>query len=360
MVFHFKQTSHDFYVHEHLPFKLKGHGDAFYVYIEKQNKTTYDIIQHLRSKFGISRMTLWIAGLKDKKAIARQWISIYDRALKRLGGEVAFINALAEVAQVVDTWRHPFPLNLSVPITNEFRIKLNSEKKLGQEERQQALDIVKKMMEQWYPNLFWDQRFGINWRNASQWWEIMTWQAREKFDRPEAIFKLQAYASKCFNEYAEKRNKNKKILDWDIVAWREDRAMTYGIYSHATKTVQSCEVKWTAGNFFFTPTPEWKEIPYVPQKMLVTWPIPWYNLPLCASETPAWQSEKKFLEDNDLDAESMEKYRDYKVYGLRRPLWVFPTKTKVKYVQDNMLINFTLPAGAYASIVVDTLLEKLT
>ena len=58
MVFHFKQTSHDFYVHEHLPFKLKGHGDAFYVYIEKQNKTTYDIIQHLRSKFGISRMTL--------------------------------------------------------------------------------------------------------------------------------------------------------------------------------------------------------------------------------------------------------------------------------------------------------------
>jgi tRNA(Glu) U13 pseudouridine synthase TruD len=55
-----------------------------------------------------------------------------------------------------------------VPITNEFRIKLNSQKKLGQEEKEQALEIVKKMMQQGYPNLFGDQRFGINGRNATQ------------------------------------------------------------------------------------------------------------------------------------------------------------------------------------------------
>lgn len=84
MTFNFKQKSFDFFVHEHLPFKLKGHGDAFYVYIEKRNITTYEVIDHLRKRFGLSRMTIGIAGLKDKKAIARQWISIYDRALKQL------------------------------------------------------------------------------------------------------------------------------------------------------------------------------------------------------------------------------------------------------------------------------------
>jgi tRNA pseudouridine13 synthase len=54
------------------------------VYIEKRNKNTADILQHLCSTFKISRKTIGIAGLKDKKAIARQWISIYKRALGQL------------------------------------------------------------------------------------------------------------------------------------------------------------------------------------------------------------------------------------------------------------------------------------
>jgi len=47
------------------------------------------------------------------------------------------------------------------------------------------------------------------------------------------------------------------------------------------------------------------------------------------------------------------------VYGLRRALRVYPTKTKVKYQEDDLLVDFTLPAGSYASIVFDSLGEKL-
>jgi len=43
--------------------------------------------------------------------------------------------------------------------------------------------------------------------------------SKEKFEKKETVFKLQAYASSVFNEIVEKRAKNKKILDGDILTW---------------------------------------------------------------------------------------------------------------------------------------------
>jgi len=101
--FSFKQKSQDFIVEEKLPFALAGKGDAFFVFFEKRNINTMDVVEHLCSSLKISRLTLGIAGLKDKKAMARQWISIYQSALKRMGGEVVFVNCLAEVAKILKT-----------------------------------------------------------------------------------------------------------------------------------------------------------------------------------------------------------------------------------------------------------------
>ena len=361
MTFNFKEKSHDFFVSENLPFKFTGKGDVFYVYFEKRNITTYDVLDHLRRNLGLSRMSLGIAGLKDKKAIAKQWISIYDRALKKAGGERAFTDSLSEIVTILETERHSTPLNMSTPITNSFHIKLRSTKNLWQQEKVMAKEIVESLLKGWYPNLFGDQRFGINGRNASQGREIMTGnqKKKEQFTKGEATFKLQAYASKIFNEYATKRSKNKKVLDGDIVTRREDRYLKYGVYNAENKTVRVCPVKWENKDFFFFPVGEGKEIPYVERKMIVTWPVPGYNTPLAAIDTPAGKAEMALLEKNELTAESMEVYQQYLVYGLRRPLWVYPTKTNARYIQDDMLIDFTLTSWSYASIVVDSLLEEL-
>lgn len=50
MIFNFKEKSHDFFVSENLPFKLKGKGDALYVYFEKRNITTYEVLDYLRKQ----------------------------------------------------------------------------------------------------------------------------------------------------------------------------------------------------------------------------------------------------------------------------------------------------------------------
>jgi tRNA(Glu) U13 pseudouridine synthase TruD len=58
MLFAFKQKSQDFIVEEELPFKLSGKGDAFFVYFEKRNVTTMEIVDFLCKEFNISRLTL--------------------------------------------------------------------------------------------------------------------------------------------------------------------------------------------------------------------------------------------------------------------------------------------------------------
>lgn len=83
-LFSFKQKSQDFIVQEELPFVLSGRGDVFFVLFEKRNLNTMDVVNHLCNAFGISRLTLGIAGLKDKRAITRQRICIYKSALKNI------------------------------------------------------------------------------------------------------------------------------------------------------------------------------------------------------------------------------------------------------------------------------------
>ncbi len=359
MIFQLKQTSQDFYVSENLPFQLSGSGDAFYVQISKRNITTHDIIDHLRKELGITRMSLGIAGLKDKRAIAKQRISIYDRALRKAGGEKVFVNTLKDICKVVTTGRHHTPLNMSTPITNTFHITLTSTKNLWQTEKQKALQIVENLLDTWYPNLFGEQRFGINGRNARQGYEIMTGQSKEKFQKWEAIFKLQAYASKVCNDYIQRRvRKDLLLMDGDIVTRSDSSKSLYGIYHESDQTIHHVDIRSDEQSFWFVPSVTGEVFPYAPY-MVATAPVPGYNCAIPDTTTPAGEREANVRSRHHLDPQSMKKYSSYPVYGLRRPIRVTPTQTKVQYRWDDLLIDFTLPSGSYASIVFDLLEEKL-
>lgn len=360
MSFQFKQKSQDFFVSENLPFELSWKGDAFYVCFEKVNITTHDVITHLRKKFNVSRMTLWIAWLKDKKAVARQWISIYKRALRQLGGVKAFLTALEEIVVIKETWWHEVPLNLSTPITNSFRIKLRSIEPLSQEEKTKARNVIKKVLSSWYPNLFGDQRFGIRDRNATQWWEILTWVSREKINKVDTRFKLQAYASHIFNEFTQARvNQKKELLDGDIVTWSEWARQLYGVYNEDKSTVTVCPVKSDDWSFFFVPIPTQQTYPFDEKTMVATWPVVWYNLAIADLSTPAGVFEQGFLKSNACTKKNLQKMKEWKIFGLRRPLRVTPIDARVASKKWDILVEFTLPSWSYASVVYDKLMETL-
>ena len=66
----------DFYVEEIPEIIPEGEGPNVYVWIEKLGRTTLDVVLDIARDLHVSRKRMGFAGMKDKKAITRQWICI--------------------------------------------------------------------------------------------------------------------------------------------------------------------------------------------------------------------------------------------------------------------------------------------
>lgn len=305
MLYSFKQKSQDFIVEEQLPFKLDGKGDAFFVYFEKRNMNTMDVVKHLCKELEISRLTLGIAWLKDKDAITRQWISIYKSALKKMWGEKEFLRALWEVARVIGTGWHTQPIGMTTRVSNLFHIRLRAQQAIWLEDKEKIKAQITKLLEKWFPNFFGEQRFGVNFQNIKMWKEIIEWKLRlkEKFERK---FKLQAYASYLFNEYLKLRLQTKRmghLEDWE------------------------------------------------------TGPVFGDDIHLSDPKSKIGQFEKWFMNEYNVNSKFFNAYKKDGIYGIKRPLRVNPKNINFRFQEDDILLDFLLPWGTYASILVEELLK---
>ena len=357
-LFSFKQKSQDFIVEEELPFTLSGKWDAFFVYFEKRNLNTMDVVDHLRKRLKVSRMTLGIAGLKDKKAITRQWISIYKSALKKLGGEKVFLEALAEKTRIIESTRHDKPIGMGTPIHNIFHIRLRPNKALSQNEKDQSMSSLAKTIEDGYANLFGSQRFGVEQRNRKQWKAILEWQWDKSITKSYEIkFKLQAFASKIFNEYLYMRDINwPKVLDGDIVERDQDSQKIQWIYHKSWNITRIEKEKLDKEQIFCKAISKNEKIPFDPKTMIPTGPIIWFNL--LSPDSEAGKREKKLLNNRNITEKELNIFKSHKLFGLRRPMRIYPTPKMLKFQGEDILLSFGLPSGAYASIIIDKLLKN--
>lgn len=355
-LFSFKQKSQDFIVTEELPFVLAEKGDVFFVFFEKRNLNTMDVVNHICSSCNIPRLALGIAGLKDKKAITRQRICIYKSALKKIRGEKIFLESIWEVATVLKTWRHTHPIGMTTPIKNTFSIRLRANKKLSLKEKDISQRKILSLCEKGFPNMFWNQRFGIGWINPKQGSELLQWKSNIR-DKKDIIFKIQSYASKIFNEYVSSRIKKwLQILDGDIVIdIQNPQKNRLGIYQAKTNTIKLFDDTIKNQQFFRYPDHLQWEIPYNPKTAIITGPVPGYNLLLATKDSLAGNKEQWLLKKNNISEKTLKLCIQYKIFGIRRPLRVFPQKVRTQLQWDDMLINFTLPSWSYASIMIEQL-----
>ncbi|MCF7835230.1 tRNA pseudouridine(13) synthase TruD [Candidatus Gracilibacteria bacterium] len=357
-LFSFKQKSTDFIVEEELPFNLSGKGDAFFVFFEKRNINTMDVVNHLCNIFNISRLTLGIAGLKDKKAIARQRICIYKSALKKLGGEKLFLQGLSEKVKIIKTDWNEKPIGMTTPIRNIFHIRLRANKHLSLKERETTSKKIDSLCKKGFPNLFGSQRFGVEGINPKQGKDILDGKLNLK-EKQERLFKIQSYASKMCNEYIYSRiKKGIEILDGDIIEIIDPKNFEQrklGVYQSQTDTVKLFDISKRNQDFFYYPSSFQKEIPFEKNTMMITAPVIGYNLLLADPSKASGIREKSFLDLQGLNPKSLNLCKEYKIFGIRRPIRVFPQKVKISHQGDDILLNFGLPSGSYASIMIEEL-----
>jgi tRNA pseudouridine13 synthase len=92
--FTFKYTHGDFIVKETLPFTPSGHGPLVYLNLQKSGKTTHDLLAFIMKTTGLRREAIGICGLKDKRGITQQRVSLYKKDLNKTGGVKNLLEAM--------------------------------------------------------------------------------------------------------------------------------------------------------------------------------------------------------------------------------------------------------------------------
>lgn len=155
----------DFAVVE-LPLYLpSGEGSHAYAFVEKVGRTTRDLIVALREA-GVPEPNVGVAGLKDKVARTRQWLSVPRRF------EAVAWAALeaTEGVTLLDTGRHPNKLGVGHLRGNAFTVRLRG---VVADAEARAAAVFERLAAVGAPNYFGPQRFGRFGRNAIDGWRLL-------------------------------------------------------------------------------------------------------------------------------------------------------------------------------------------
>ena len=416
MLFQIKSKPEDFVVEEVLwEWVPSWKWDFLYIFFEKENLTTMDIVDDLTKNFHLQRDEIWIAWLKDKAWITRQWISISQRSLNKIWWEENFIQTLWKKVRILEKSYNETWLKVASNQWNIFEIRLRARQNISKEIKNQIENNVQKIIERWFPNCFWMQRFGKwkkNFYEAKDRLKTLAQEYNEKWKLKEADlpyhlrFLLQAYPSMYFNEYVLNRwEKWLFLLQWDILV---DRFNSNWV---KTAVYDSQKIYWfdyekmkkekSDLNFFETQilsswaiakdpenitlidslakASEWQKIPPTPlnkggnpkdggivltegglydeNKRFPTWPMLWWNLLLPSEWSKARIRDNQLLELAGFSEWMQQACKIYNLRWVRRVLFVKVPDLKFRWDNDDLELGFSLPTWSYATTLVSFILQ---
>src|ERR1700693_310724 len=79
-----KETPEDFEVEEIPAYPASGSGSHLFLWIEKQDMGAEYFVRQVARRLGIVPGEVGTAGLKDRQAVTRQWVSVPDVGSERL------------------------------------------------------------------------------------------------------------------------------------------------------------------------------------------------------------------------------------------------------------------------------------
>ena len=371
MLFQIKSKPEDFIVEEILPEWFPSWKWNFlYVFFEKENLTTMDIIDYLTKTLHLQRDELGIAWLKDKAWITRQWISISKRSLDKIWWEDVFVKTLWEKVRILEKSRNESWLKVASNEWNKFNIRLKARQKISDEIKNQIENNVQKIRERWFPNCFGMQRFGKwkkNFYEAKDRLKALAEEYEKKWELVESDlpyhlrFLLQAYPSMYFNEYVLNRwEKGLFLLQWDILVDKfNSNWVKTSIYDSQNVYLFDYQKlkKEKTDLSFFEPEIQWNPVEQYSDKWFSTGPMLWWNLLLPSQWTKARVRDNQLLSSAEFDESIQQVCKIYNLRWIRRVLFIKVPDLKFEWNNDDIVLEFSLPTWSYATTLVSFILQ---
>ena len=321
-----KEVPEDFDVEEIPLYPPCGEGDHTFVFIEKRLRTTEDVANGLAAAAGVPARDVGYAGRKDRAAVARQWFSVPGLAPQQ-ASECAI-----EGVRVLDAVPHRHKLRTGQLAGNRFAIRVRGVSAEAAERARVELRVVER---QGMANRFGSQRFGRRGDNAQRGLSLLRGRGRLP-NRRTARFWVSALQAEVFNEVLRTRP-----LPLD----RVERGDVAVVVASGGLFVVEDEARENERVALFEISPTG---PIFGRK--VTGP----------SGAPAAREAEIQASLGVPPLGEIELPRGLSLRGARRPLRVRPRNLELCEDPDGLTFRFELPAGSYATVLLDQLLGPVS
>lgn len=149
----------DFYVEEIPEVIPNGEGPNVYIWIEKLGRTTLDVVLDIARDLHIDRKRMGFAGMKDKKALTRQWICIANMDSEEQFQQVKDLEGTIYKTEFLKVIRGRKKLRMGQLKGNKFRILIRDLDDI-EGSADVANNVLKQLEVTGVPNYFGWQRFG--------------------------------------------------------------------------------------------------------------------------------------------------------------------------------------------------------
>lgn len=314
------------FVVEEIPAYLPaGEGEHAYLWIEKQNLTTLEAVNRLARVLGVDARAVGYAGMKDRRATTRQWLSVLGVDTERAQA------AAVEGMRVLAASRHKNKLRVGHLHGNRFEVVLG-DLRAGEAETLEAR--LRELAERGVPNRFGRQRFGVAGDNLAHGLAVLRGECREPDARRRKLL-LSAVQSAVFNHVLEARAAEGGLLlvrDGDIL----EKVASGGQF--VCTDVAAEQKRVDAG------------------EIVPTGPLPGSHVRSPEPGTAARQLEDRALAALGIGADELGRV-GRALPGTRRPVVVKVTLAEpaVTATPPGLRLRFSLPPGSYATVVLDVL-----
>lgn len=161
-----KERPEDFFVEEIPLYEPSGSGEHLYLFIEKRGRPTLSVVRDLAGHFRVRPDDVGYAGMKDKQAITRQFVSVHlpggAAAADRHGAAVAPDAIDVPGTRVLWADWHRNKLRTGHLRGNRFAIKIRG---VGPHEVTRVARVLRRLESSGVPNFVGEQRFGYHANN---------------------------------------------------------------------------------------------------------------------------------------------------------------------------------------------------
>ncbi|MEO1582959.1 MAG: tRNA pseudouridine(13) synthase TruD [Planctomycetota bacterium] len=187
-----RQRVEDFIVEELPLYDPCGEGEHLYLFIEKREMDTPELVDVLTEHFGVRRSAVGVAGRKDRRAVTRQLASVH------LPGkhDDDFGAIRDERIAVLWTDRHTNKLRTGHLTGNRFNIRIRG---VEMSSAVRAGNVLRELAACGVPNLFGPQRFGAQADNHRVGRDLLLGSLKRRMPSEKRRFYLNAMQSAVFN-----------------------------------------------------------------------------------------------------------------------------------------------------------------